>query len=90
MGQVLTAGGGQNPARQAAINADIPVSKPAHMVNQVCGSGLRALRPDPQTWLTICAGFETGISALIAACLAGFCPPPAVSTCPITTSSTSS
>ncbi len=43
MGQVLTAGGGQNPARQAAINADIPVSKPAHMVNQVCGSGLRAI-----------------------------------------------
>ncbi len=43
MGQVLTAGGGQNPARQAAINAGIPVSKPAYMVNQVCGSGLRAV-----------------------------------------------
>ena len=43
MGQVLTAGGGQNPARQAAINAGIPISKPAHMVNQVCGSGLRAV-----------------------------------------------
>ncbi len=43
MGQVLTAGGGQNPARQAAINAGIPVSKPAHIVNQVCGSGLRAI-----------------------------------------------
>ena len=43
MGQVLTAGGGQNPARQAAINAGINFSKPAHIVNQVCGSGLRAV-----------------------------------------------
>ena len=43
MGQVLTAGAGQNPARQASINAGIPVSKPAHMINQVCGSGLRAV-----------------------------------------------
>ena len=43
MGQVLTAGGGQNPARQAAINAGLSVSKPAHIVNQVCGSGLRAV-----------------------------------------------
>jgi acetyl-CoA C-acetyltransferase len=43
MGQVLTAGGGQNPARQAAINAGIPISKPAHIINQVCGSGLRAV-----------------------------------------------
>ncbi len=43
MGQVLTAGGGQNPARQAAINAGIHISKPAHLVNQVCGSGLRAV-----------------------------------------------
>ena len=43
MGQVLTAGMGQNPARQASINAGIPVSKPAHIVNQVCGSGLRAV-----------------------------------------------
>jgi len=43
MGQVLTAGAGQNPARQAAINAGIPVSKSAHVVNQVCGSGLRAI-----------------------------------------------
>ena len=43
MGQVLTAGGGQNPARQAAINAGIPILKPAHIVNQVCGSGLRAV-----------------------------------------------
>ena len=43
MGQVLTSGAGQNPARQAAINAGIPKSKPAHIVNQVCGSGLRAI-----------------------------------------------
>jgi len=43
MGQVLTAGNGQNPARQAAVNADIPTSKSAHVVNQVCGSGLRAV-----------------------------------------------
>ncbi len=43
MGQVLTAGVGQNPARQAAINAGIPISKPAHIINQVCGSGLRAV-----------------------------------------------
>ena len=43
MGQVLTAGSGQNPARQAAVSANIPISKPAHIVNQVCGSGLRAV-----------------------------------------------
>ena len=43
MGQVLTAGAGQNPARQAAIHAGIPISKPAHIINQVCGSGLRAV-----------------------------------------------
>ena len=43
MGQVLTSATGQNSARQAAINAGIPVSKPAHIVNQVCGSGLRAI-----------------------------------------------
>ena len=43
MGQVLTAGTGQNPARQAAVNAGIPISKPAHIINQVCGSGLRAV-----------------------------------------------
>ena len=43
MGQVLTAGAGQNPARQAAIDAGIPISKPAYIINQVCGSGLRAV-----------------------------------------------
>jgi len=43
MGQVLTSALGQNPARQAAIHAGIPISKPAHIVNQVCGSGLRSV-----------------------------------------------
>tara|TARA_E500000075_G_scaffold74255_1_gene66817 strand:- start:45 stop:1220 length:1176 start_codon:yes stop_codon:yes gene_type:complete len=43
MGQVLTAGNGQNPARQASINAGMPFSTPAYIVNQVCGSGLRAV-----------------------------------------------
>ena len=43
LGQVLTAGNGQNPARQASIKAGIPVSKPAYLINQVCGSGLRAV-----------------------------------------------
>ncbi len=43
LGQVLTAGSGQNPARQASIKAGIPISKPAHLINQVCGSGLRAI-----------------------------------------------
>ena len=43
MGHVLTSGSGQNPARQASINAGIPVSKPAHIINQVCGSGLRSV-----------------------------------------------
>ncbi len=43
MGHVLTSGLGQNPARQASIGAGVPVSKPAHIVNQVCGSGLRSI-----------------------------------------------
>jgi acetyl-CoA C-acetyltransferase len=43
LGQVLTAGQGQNPARQAAIAAGIPVDSPAWLVNQVCGSALRAV-----------------------------------------------
>ena len=42
-GQVLTAGLGQNPARQALINSGIPKEKPAYLVNQVCGSGLRSI-----------------------------------------------
>ncbi|MEO0618548.1 MAG: acetyl-CoA C-acetyltransferase [Pseudomonadota bacterium] len=43
MGQVLSAGEGQNPARQAAIGAGIPVEAPAWGMNQLCGSGLRAV-----------------------------------------------
>jgi acetyl-CoA C-acetyltransferase len=43
MGQILTAGEGQNPARQASISAGIPVESPAWAVNQLCGSGLRAV-----------------------------------------------
>src|SRR5690348_6848664 len=43
MGQILTAGQGQNPARQAAIAAGIPVEKTAYGINQRCGSGLRAV-----------------------------------------------
>ena len=42
-GQVLTAGEGQNPARQAAIAAGIPIGATAYVVNQVCGSGLRTV-----------------------------------------------
>ena len=43
LGQVLTGGQGQNPARQASIAAGIPVDSPAWGINQVCGSGLRAV-----------------------------------------------
>ena len=43
MGQVLTGATGQNPARQAAIISGVPKEKPAYVVNQVCGSGLRSV-----------------------------------------------
>ncbi len=43
MGQILTAGEGQNPARQAAIGAGIPNEATAYTINQVCGSGLRSV-----------------------------------------------
>ncbi|MBT4890015.1 MAG: acetyl-CoA C-acetyltransferase [Rhodospirillales bacterium] len=43
LGQILQAGGGQNPARQAAINSGIPDSKTAYGINQLCGSGLRTI-----------------------------------------------
>jgi len=59
-GQVLTAGTGQNPARQAAIAAGIPIEKTAYVVNQVCGSGLR----------TVALGFQaikTGDSEIVVA-----------------------
>ena len=42
-GQVLTGGAGQNPARQALIHSGIPKEKPAYIVNQVCGSGIRSV-----------------------------------------------
>ena len=64
MGQVLTAGTGQNPARQAAINAGLSKSTTAYLVNQVCGSGLRSvisgfqiLRFDEAKYV-ICGGQE--------------------------------
>ena len=43
MGQVLTGSTGQNPARQAAIQAGLPIDKTAYVINQVCGSGLRSV-----------------------------------------------
>ena len=43
LGQVLTGGAGQNPARQASIHSGIPKEKPAYIVNQVCGSGIRSI-----------------------------------------------
>ena len=43
LGQVLTGGAGQNPARQALIHCGIPKEKPAYIVNQVCGSGIRSI-----------------------------------------------
>ena len=52
MGQVLTGAAGQNPARQAAIKSGVPKEKPAYIVNQVCGSGLRS----------IASGFQSIIS----------------------------
>ena len=52
MGQVLTGGAGQNPARQTSILSDIPIEKSALTVNQVCGSGLRAVSIAAQSILT--------------------------------------
>ena len=43
LGQVLTGGAGQNPARQASILSGVPKEKPAYIVNQVCGSGIRSI-----------------------------------------------
>jgi acetyl-CoA C-acetyltransferase len=43
LGQILTAGAGQNPARQAALGAGIPAEKTAYQINQLCGSGLRTV-----------------------------------------------
>ena len=69
MGQVLTAGAGQNPARQAAINSGLSKSTSAHLVNQVCGSGLRSVISGFQTLklgeakYIICGGQENMSSA---------------------------
>jgi len=52
MGQILTAGAGQNPARQAAVAAGIPHEKTAYGVNQLCGSGLRTVALGYQAILT--------------------------------------
>ena len=60
LGQVLTAGQGQNPARQAAIAAGIPVDSPAWGVNQVCGSGLRAIALGAQQ-------IQTGAASIVVA-----------------------
>jgi acetyl-CoA C-acetyltransferase len=56
LGQVLTAGVGQNPARQAAISAGLPHSVPAMTINKVCGSGLKAVALARQAVLTGEAG----------------------------------
>ncbi len=67
LGQVLQAGAGQGPARQASINAGIPVESPAWSLNQLCGSGLRAvalaaqqIAEDPS--LVIVAGGQESMS----------------------------
>ena len=60
MGQVLTAGTGQNPARQAAIKAGIPTERTALTINQVCGSGVRSVAMAAQA---IAAGDSTIVVA---------------------------
>ena len=55
LGQVLTGGEGQNPARQAAIKSQIPKEKPAYVVNQVCGSGIRSIVSGYQSILSGCS-----------------------------------
>ncbi|MEZ5775638.1 MAG: acetyl-CoA C-acetyltransferase [Hyphomicrobiaceae bacterium] len=60
LGQILAAGQGQNPARQASINAGIPVDAPAWGMNQLCGSGLRAVALGAQQ-------IETGSSRIVIA-----------------------
>ena len=68
MGQVLTAGCGQNPARQASIEAGLPHSTPAMTINKVCGSGLKAVILGAQAILSgdseiIIAGGQENMSA---------------------------
>lgn len=52
LGQILTAGAGQNPARQASMGADVPIEVPAWIINQVCGSGLRTVALGTQAILS--------------------------------------
>ncbi|MGJ8527312.1 acetyl-CoA C-acetyltransferase [Maritalea sp.] len=60
MGQVLTGGAGMNPARQASRNADLPDHTPAATINQVCGSGLRAIMLGAQQ-------IQTGVASYVVA-----------------------
>jgi len=60
MGQILTAGTGQNPARQAAMAAGLPVEVPAYVVNHMCGSGLKTVALGAQ-------GILSGDSAIVVA-----------------------
>jgi acetyl-CoA C-acetyltransferase len=60
LGQILTAGHGQNPARQASLAAGIPVDTPAWGMNQICGSGLRAVALGLQQ-------IQTGSSSIVVA-----------------------
>jgi acetyl-CoA C-acetyltransferase len=55
LGQVLTSGLGQNPARQAAIKSGVPIETPAYIVNQVCGSGMRSVASG---YLSIKSGYS--------------------------------
>ena len=65
MGQILSAGQGQNPARQASVNAGVPVESPAWGINQLCGSGLRAVAIGAQhvmlgdASIVVCGGQES-------------------------------
>ncbi len=65
LGQILTAGAGQNPARQAAVEAGIPYDKTAYQINQLCGSGLRSVAIGYQALLAgdskvvVCGGQES-------------------------------
>ncbi len=68
MGQILTAAQGQNPARQAAIRAGLPVEVPAYGVNQLCGSGLKSVAMGLQAILNgdsgiVVAGGQESMSA---------------------------
>ena len=60
MGQILSAGAGQNPARQAAVAAGIPVESTAYGINQLCGSGLRSVALASQA-------IQTGDSTIVVA-----------------------